>query len=166
MEKIPGDVEKFKSKKMQNDEELVLYGRGYIGEMMGKGDKAQHNGVLILTNKRVVFYSKSWISEYFEEIQWSKISSVERKTLLGHSVLKIHTSGNSLEFKSLLPKEVEQLEKTINQMKGGSLDEAVITSQMSDPLDLIKRLKAMKEDGLISDSEFESKKQELLKKIG
>lgn len=44
-------------------EQIVAWGEGYIGEMMGKGKDAQHNGVLSITGSRAAFYRKGLFGE-------------------------------------------------------------------------------------------------------
>ena len=49
---------KFRESHLQSKEDILAWGEGYIGDAMGSGDKAQHNGVLIVTDTRVAFYRK------------------------------------------------------------------------------------------------------------
>ena len=85
------DYKKFSELKLLPNEKIITYGSGYIGEMMGFGKDKQHNGCLIVTNQRVVFYSKGWLSEVFEEVSHSKISSVFTKSLMGFTTVTVHT---------------------------------------------------------------------------
>jgi hypothetical protein len=73
---------------------------GYIGTIMGQGKNQQHNGQLIVTNQRVVFYRKGFLGEVFETIPLSKITSIEQKSFLGHRAVTLHTSHDELSFKT------------------------------------------------------------------
>ena len=56
--KTTRDYKFFEKNVLKEDEEVLDVVTGFIGEMMGKGKDRQHNGVLVCTNQRVVFYSK------------------------------------------------------------------------------------------------------------
>lgn len=166
MSKMPGEVIKFKENKAKDGEEIFLWGKGYVGEIMGSGSERIKTGHLIVTSKRVVFYSKWLLGETFEEIEWSKVSSVERGTLMMHSTLKIYTSGNTLEFKSWNGKEVDALEEKINSLRSGPSKSTSSETASSDPIEQIRKLELLKRDGVITEAEFTSKKEELLRKVG
>ena len=161
------DYKKFCENHLQKDEAVETWGTGYIGEMMGTGDSRQYNGCLIVTDKRVVFYSKGWLSEAFEEIAHSKISSIESKSIMGHTTLSIHTSGNTLKFKSLVPEEAKWLQDKVNEFKGGNSASVTVNStpQAEDPFKKLEKLADLKAKGIISEDEFQTKKAELLKQV-
>lgn len=155
------DLKKFKENRVTPDEKIVTWGSGYIGEMMGSGKNKQYNGVLVVTDKRVVFYSKGWLSEVFEEIPHSKISSVFSKKLMGHTTLTVHTSGNDLTFKSLNSDEAIDLQNKINELKGDKASKSAGDSS----LDALEKLGALHKSGVLTDDEFQAKKKELLSKV-
>ncbi|WP_318464765.1 PH domain-containing protein [Photobacterium leiognathi] len=84
MTKESKHVTKFREKHLKPNESVIAWGDGYIGEMMGSGDKTQHNGVLIVTETLVAFYRKGFIGEVLETIPLKSITSIERKSTLGH----------------------------------------------------------------------------------
>jgi hypothetical protein len=162
------DYKKFCENKLQTNEVVKTWGSGYIGEMMGSGDKRQYNGCLIVTDKRVAFYSKSWMSEVFEEIPLKKISSVESKMFLGHTTLSIHTSNNTLAFKSLIPEEARLLQDTINESteyKSIEDNSSQLQINEDDIFSKMEKLGDLKLKGIITQEEFQLKKEELLKKV-
>ena len=63
MEGKPNKHSKAFEKRLLENEEVIQVAEGYIGKMMGKGDDTQHNGSLLLTNQRVVFYRKGMLGE-------------------------------------------------------------------------------------------------------
>lgn len=161
------DYKKFCEKQLQQGETIKTWGTGYIGEMMGSGDNRQYNGCLIITDRRVVFYSKGWLSEVFEEIPHTKISSIESKKIMGHTTLSIHTSGNTLKFKSLVPEEAKWLQDKVNELKGSN-NTMTSSSSLAEPEDAFKKLEKLadlKIKGIISEDEFQVKKAELLKQV-
>jgi len=157
-------VIKFKESHINAGEKIIAWGIGYIGEMMGKGDKTQYNGVLIVTGERVVFYRKGILGEFLETIPLKRITSIERKSVIGHRTIRIHTSHDQLEFKTFKKdKEIE----LINAIESGrKIDNKVIPSPSNEnPLDILKKLSELKDSGIITEEEFQNKKAEILTKI-
>jgi hypothetical protein len=93
-------VAAFRARHAKPDEQVLAWGFGYIGEMMGKGKATQHNGVLLVTGERVVFYRKGIFGEIIQTIPLKLITSIERQSLLGHRTVRLHTSHDAMEFKT------------------------------------------------------------------
>ena len=85
----------FRAQHLQPAETIRAWCRG-----TGGGKDASHLGVLVVTGQRVAFYRKGWFGEVLETISLEKITSIERKTLLGHKTLRLHTSHDQLLFKT------------------------------------------------------------------
>jgi hypothetical protein len=158
----PKHVAVFRQKHMNPDEEIVVWGDGYIGEMMGSGKDTQHNGVLIVTRSRVAFYRKGMLGEVLETIPLKSITSIERKSLMGHCTIRIHTSHDALSFKTFQGPKEQELVDAIEQGRGN----AIVSQPASDsPLDALRKLAELKDAGVITEAEFQIKKAELLAKI-
>ena len=69
-------LEKFKANKLYEGEMVILAASGYIGKVMGSGKNTQHNGNLILTDQRLVFYSKLLLKEVYKSMPIKQISSI------------------------------------------------------------------------------------------
>ena len=93
----------FLASKLKQGETVVGHLEGWIGEMMGSGDKTQHNGQFILTDMRACFYRKGFLGEVFETIPLEKITSVETLSRMGYRVIRLHTSHDELAFKTFEP---------------------------------------------------------------
>ncbi len=152
----------FRQKHMNPGEQVVAWGEGYIGEMMGSGKDTQHNGALIVTNSRVAFYRKGMLGEVLETIPLKSITSIERKSLMGHCTIRIHTSHDALSFKTFQKPKEQELVNAIEQGRGNNI---VPQSTLDTPLDTLKKLAELKNLGVLTDAEFEIKKAELLAKI-
>jgi hypothetical protein len=156
----------FLSSKKTPDETALLFLEGWIGEMMGQGKDLQHNGCLILTNKRVAFCRKGMMGEVFQYIPVEKITSVETRSTMGYRVLVVHTSHDELRFKTFEPSalftqtynRIEELQKPFNQA-------AIGVPLQNDAVELIQRLGTLRDNGLISTDEFETKKAEILARL-
>lgn len=100
-------VSAFKDRHALPGEQVRAWANGYIGEMMGSGKNAQQNGVLIVTDQRVAFYRKGFFGEVLETVPLKNLTSIERRSTLGHRIIRLHTSHDALEFKTF-DKEAEQ----------------------------------------------------------
>lgn len=157
-------VEKFKSNHLNSSESILAWAEGYIGKMMGSGKDAQHNGVLIVTESRVAFYRKGFIGEVIETIPLKSITSIERKSTLGHRVIRVHTSHDDLEFKTFSKESELALVEAIESGRGLKSETVVPekNSASNDPFEQLKKLSELKEAGIISDEEFQAKKIKLM----
>ena len=159
-------VKKFKESHAKDGETVIAWAEGYIGEMMGKGDKTQHNGALIVTETRVVFYRKGLLGEVLETIPLKSLTSVERKSMLGHRVIRMHASHDDLEFKTF---EKEGEAALVEAIENGRHDVqptvAAPPTLQEDNLDKIKKLAELKEAGVLTEEEFSEKKEKLLAEI-
>ncbi|MEZ7277200.1 PH domain-containing protein [Pseudoalteromonas sp. 68 DY56-GL68] len=171
MAKESKHVIKFKELHLKQSERIVASSEGYIGNAMGKGDDTQHNGVLLTTNERVVFYRKGLMGEVIESIPLKNINSLERKSALMKHTILIHSSGNKIEFKSFNKAENEQLVTAIENEQAllAPTEENIKTkppeSQSEDVYLQLKKLGELKELGIINEDEFNDKKSILMNKI-
>ncbi|WP_434357353.1 PH domain-containing protein [Parasalinivibrio latis] len=161
-------VIKFKERHLQSGETVLAWADGYIGEMMGKGKDTQHNGSLLVTESRVVFYRKGILGEVLETIPLKSITSIERQSTLGLRTLRLHASHDDLTFKTFADKEQEHA--LIDAIEAGRQADAKIPAinqpnASDDAFDKIKKLAELKEAGVLSESEFQEKKEKLLAEI-
>lgn len=162
MSKESKHVTKFKERHADANETVIASADGYIGNTMGKGADAQHNGSLIVTESRVVFYRKGLFGEVIETMPLKNLTSVERKSTLGFRVIRLHTSHDDLEFKTF-SKEGEAA--VIAAIEAGRHETKTTAPAADSNLDKLKKLAELKEMGVLTDIEFEQKKQQLLAEI-
>lgn len=164
-------VKAFQEKHAKAGESIASWGEGYIGEMMGKGKDTQHNGVLLVTGERVVFYRKGIFGEVIESIPLKAITSIERKSLLGHRTVRLHTSHDDLTFKTFKKEDEAALVAAIEAGRSApsSTDPVGVglpqPTPTPSPLEAIRQLGDLKAAGLLTEAEFESKKAALLSRI-
>lgn len=158
-------VAKFRAAHLAAGEQVVAWGDGYIGELMGKGKDAQHNGSLVVTDQRVAFFRAGLFGQVLETIPLKGITSIERKSFMGHRSIRLHTSHDALEFKTF-DKESEQLLVTAieNGRASGAPAPAPVVPQ-SDASDTLRKLAELRDSGVLTDEEFASKKAEILARI-
>ncbi|WP_455813022.1 SHOCT domain-containing protein [Pseudomonas graminis] len=164
-------VTNFKKKHLQQGESVKTWGEGYIGNVMGKGKDTQHNGVLLVTDVRVAFYRKGLLGEVLENIPLKLITSIERKSMLGHRVIKLHTSHDDLAFKTFSKEAELNIIEAIEAGRGLKVDAPDIAvpvsapAATSDPYEQLKKLSELKSVGIISEEEYQQKKEKLLQLI-
>lgn len=157
----PGDLKHFRNRQQRDDENILGWAKGYIGKLMGQGKDRQVNGVLVVTDRRSVFYSKGLLSERVETIMHDKVSSVEKSAMLGHHTVIVHTSGNDLEFKCMISEQANSVYRLIDELKGGGTNPASAPRE-EDTLAKLERLGALRDRGILSDEEFAAEKAKLL----
>ncbi len=156
-------IKKFKEFQQQENEEVFFAASGYIGKMMGRGSNRQINGILLATNRRIVFYKKSIIGEAVEGIPLEKISSVERRSVLGSVRTTFHTSNDDLTFKSHDSKDMQSISDYVENKQQEQPGSAV--GIVDSAIEKIKKLAELKEVGVLTEEEFESKKAQLLLEV-
>ncbi|QJB69402.1 SHOCT domain-containing protein [Parasphingorhabdus halotolerans] len=159
-------LENFRASKLKPSETIHGHLDGWIGDMMGKGDKKQHNGQFVLTDERACFYRKGILGEVFETMPLSKITSVESLSRMGYRVLRLHTSNDELAFKTFEEKDYfDETYNKLEEIRNQPASNSTASSVTEDIPDQIKKLADLKDAGILTDNEFEAKKAELLSRM-
>ncbi|HCF82680.1 MAG TPA: hypothetical protein DER68_01545 [Ruminococcaceae bacterium] len=123
-------------------------------------------GIAVLTNKRFVFSYKILLSSALETIPVSEIQSVNcsGNGLTGGHV-QIHTIVKTYDILVSYKKEaMQKIEKAFETARNNSVT-SVAANSNDDVFAQIEKLSSLHEKGILSDEEFQAKKQELLAKI-
>jgi hypothetical protein len=125
----------------------------------------------VVTSKTIYLFREGTftkgLSAGTESIPPQTLTGISRKRQLGiGTVVELSRAGN---IDLLMMCNEEQAEKWVSLAKkvAASASEATssVTQQVLDPLDQIKKLKELFDAGILTEGEFESKKQSLLDKI-
>lgn len=149
---------------LQPGEEAV---RGVAGAYETKilGQDNVRNGILVATDRRIVFYAKKLTGYDLESFPFGNISSLEMgKNMMGHHV-RFFASGNEVRIKWI--KDAAGLEKFMAHVRdhmagapatsGGTAGESAI--------DKLKKLAELRDAGIVDEAEFAAKKAQLLGEI-
>jgi len=137
------------------------------------GNDSVRNGILIATQRRVVFYAKKLGGFQMESFEYGKISSFEQgKNMMG-ATLTFFASGNKVAVKWIkdpdLPKFVEVVRRYTSHREEADPAPVAKPSQPSsgdkDPVTLLKQLGELKDAGLLTDAEFEEKRKALVARL-
>jgi hypothetical protein len=133
---------------------------------LGQGQYEDKQGLVVLTNERLFFFEKSLGSETVEEFPLSVINSLSINKKMTGETLKIFSSGNQSEIKSMMHGQGDAIVRAYNSAKSTSSSHATPAPSPSTPADdpfaQIERLGELREKGLLSEEEFEAKKAEIL----
>lgn len=159
-------IRTFREQKLRPGEHVEHHLEGWIGEMMGKGDKAQHNGQFVLTNERACFYRKGLLGEVFETIPLLRITSVECLSRMGYRVLRLHTSHDELAFKTFETKDLfDKVYDRLEELRHEPASTDVATAAPEGIPDQLKKLGELRDMGILTEDEFATKKAELLARL-
>ena len=158
-------IAQFKLRHLKPGEQVLASGEGWIGEMMGRGSDRQRNGVLMVTQHRVVFYRKGLLGEVLETIPIKTITSVERKSTLGFRTIRMHTSHDKLEFKTLSADAERAVMQALESQREASIAGGPAPTQPDDVVTTLKKLAELRDAGVVTAQEFEAKKAELLARL-
>ena len=166
-EKETKNVAAFRDANLKTGETIQFFLEGWIGEMMGKGDKKQHNGSFILTDKRACFYRKGMFGEVLETIPLAQISSVETLSMMGYRVLRLHTSHDALAFKTFEDKLLfDKVYSRLEELRNERTPASDLTGQTQDSgLNQLRKLAELRDAGILTDEEFSTKKADILGRI-
>jgi hypothetical protein len=142
------------------DEEV---GYGAIASMNGR----EGVGLLVATNKRVIYACKFAFNSTNLEFYYDKISNIEFEIGILRKVLTIVSLGSIFQFKGLLgAKEkgkvmIDYISAQIDNSRRPN-NTVPKASAAINPIDQIEQLAALKEKGIITEDEFAAKKKQLL----
>ncbi|WP_217913263.1 PH domain-containing protein [Miltoncostaea marina] len=137
---------------------LNLAGGEYDGNM----------GLLVVTDRRVIFFDKGLMRSRQEDFPYERISSVQTETKLMYGRLTIFASGNKAIISKVDPKaRVGEIGDYIRaRISGGPATPASAPDQAAtSPHDRLRKLKDLHEEGLLTDAEYEQKRSAALAEL-
>ncbi len=131
------------------------------------GNDTVRSGILMATDRRLVFYAKKLAGYDLEVFPYENISSIEMgKNMSGHYVT-FFASGNKVHLKWIDKKQ--DLSGFITAVKtriaGGSAaarEEMPATPKSEDLASQIRKLAELRDEGILTEDEFQAKKTDLL----
>jgi len=147
----------------------VVKGVAYkIEKRRAREHRSRKTGLLLITNKRAMFYAPQIFGRYDQLIfPYDQISSVNcHKGIIGDE-LQLQVASDNVTIHAI-PKgdgdiAAQNIRDLIATMK--AQPSIAVTAPQTDIVDQIEKLGKLKEKGLITEEEFERKKNELLKRL-
>jgi|SRR4051794_1800096 hypothetical protein len=135
------------------------------------GSETVRAGILVATDRRVVFYAKKLTGYELESFPYGNISSFEQgKNMMGHNIT-MFASGNRVHVK-WIPTD-ENLARLTAEVKAAMNAKHVVPQSApqaapaghSDVMTQLKQLGELRDVGIVTAAEFEAKKAELLARL-
>jgi hypothetical protein len=132
--------------------------------MIAQGSYESNEGIVVLTDRRVLFLHHGITSQRKEDLPLRSITSVQTKIGLSTGEIRLFASGNEATIKNIVKADAAPFAEAIrNEIAAGSASPS--TSPAPDPADQLRKLAELRDAGVVSDAEFEAKKQELLARM-
>jgi hypothetical protein len=127
------------------------------------------NGLVVLTDRRVFFLSAGISNSRFEDFGYDKITSVQTSSSMMFGEITIHASGNKAEMKNMMKDRVKEIGEYVrNQINAPKpppetpATAPVAAPPSDDPADQIRKLAALRDEGILTEEEFAAKKRQIL----
>ena len=134
------------------------------------GTETVRAGILIGTDCRVVFYAKKLTGYDLESFPYGNISSFEQgKNMMGHNIT-FFASGNRVHVKWITAnKDLEEFTVAVKAAMNAKHVQALPVAQAvpapADVMTQLKQLGELRDAGVVTPQEFESKKAQLLARL-
>lgn len=139
-------------------------------DLMAGGTYAKGQGLVVLTDRRLLFLKDSVFSKSTEDFPIEKISSVQWSSAFLNGTLMVFASGNKAEIKNMYKDDWKQIADAIRDRISGKTahhptPEAAATPHQPDPYEQLAKLGQLRAAGVLTPEEFEAKKAELLSRL-
>lgn len=136
--------------------------------VQGTYDKG--NGILVSTDRRLIFIDKGLIFGLkVEDFPHDRISSIQYETGIILGTIKIHTSGNIAKIDNVEKASARQfcefVRDFISRPKETSAPFVIQNNSEPSVLDQLEKLAKLKENGILTQEEFDEQKKKLLGKL-
>jgi hypothetical protein len=139
---------------------------------IAQGTYLKKQGVITLTDRRVLFLFHGFTGTAKEDFPLSRIVSVSTSSTLGTGHLTIHVGGAQAVITGVAVKDLEPLAETIrSEMHNAHMPEPPVVAFAQhpaappDPRTQLQQLQQLHDEGLISDDEYQAKRAEVMRRI-
>jgi hypothetical protein len=134
---------------------------------IAQGTYEEHQGVVVLTDQRLLFVFLGWINQRIEDFPLDRITAVGSKGGFSTGKLVIHTGGAQSTIGSVVNADLKYLVDAVRKaLTGGSVSaESKSGAAQADIMDQLRKLGELRDSGVLTQEEFDSKKTELLNRI-
>ena len=148
-----------------DDGETIIASCFGVYETKIMGADSGRNGVFLVTQKRVVFFGKKMFGYDMESFPLAKVSAIEMsKGLMGKSIT-LKMSGNDAKMKWINDGNPEELVNYVREHMGENTTPSPPSPATEDIPGQIQKLAELRDNGILTEEEFASKKMDLLAKM-
>jgi Bacterial PH domain/Short C-terminal domain len=139
-------------------------------DLMAGGTYGAGTGLLVLTDRRLLFLKDGVFAKTTEDFPMEKISSVQWSSGMISGTLTVFASGNKAEIKNMTKDDGKQIADVIrgrisSKTAHGSALEKTAISDQPDLYEQLAKLGQLRGAGVLTPEEFEAKKAELLSRL-
>lgn len=132
---------------------------------LASGNYNNGMGIVVATNKRIIFLNKGILNTQIEDFAYNKISSIQCNKGLCLGSLVIYSAGNKAVIDSLIKTEAQYLADYIRARISQGDAQAQAPAQNTSNNDVVsqlERLAKLKEQGILTDEELAQQKAKIL----
>ena len=141
---------------------------GFFDTSSDKGGSVLKN-YLLVTNQRVILWARGVFTKSTDAFDFCDIKSVESQKGIVFGAIVLNIYGKTENFAEMNKQEAlltaDLIRKLIRNSKTQNMPTQNNTSHDSSPVEQLSQLAKLHEQGILTDSEFQSKKTELLSRI-
>ena len=148
---------------------------GEVVQDIGRVEFHGHGCMLAVTNRRLLFVREGMVRESVEEIPLHAITAVASHRKLANGVLEVTVAGTREKWPMTSASHTQRVSDTIRRVVHDNANPpAVVTTAAQqptqapptvDPMAQLRQLAELRDAGIISAAEFETKKAEMLARI-
>jgi len=140
---------------------------GETVRFLAQGSYENDQGIVALTDRRLLFLFHGMMREAKEDFPLRLISSVQTKSGFATGELRIFVSGNTAKISSIVKGDLQPLADAVREgLSAQSAPPAPAAAPAaSDPFEALQKLASLRESGVLTPEEFEAKKKELLERM-
>lgn len=134
---------------------------------IAQGTYEGNQGIVVLTDQRLLFVFHGLMSQSVEDFPLDRISSVASKAGVLSGDLTVHASGNIAVIANILKADLKFLVDALRQRLAEGATGGAVPAAPAQPdvMDQLRRLGELRDAGILTPEEFESKKTELLGRL-
>jgi Bacterial PH domain/Short C-terminal domain len=139
-------------------------------DLMASGTYGAGTGLLVLTDRRLLFLKEGVFSKTTEDFPMEKISSVQWSSGVLLGALTVFASGNKAEIKSVNKDDGKHIADTIRERLSSKAayrpaQEETGAAHQPDVYEQLAKLGQLRDAGVLTPEEFDAKKAELLSRM-
>jgi hypothetical protein len=146
---------------IRSTEEVVELGQGRIGDKQG---------IVVLTTERLFFFERSMLgSESTQEFELSVIQALNVSKKLGGERIEVAYSGTKAEITNMQHGQADSIVRAFHRLRrqGAVAPTPPSPTEVAalDPIEQIKKLAQLRDQGILTPEEFEAKRTDLLSRM-
>jgi hypothetical protein len=131
-------------------------------------------GLIVLTDRRLLFVKEGWVGKKSTDFPIEKVSSIEFSSSLLLGKVVVHASGNRSEIDQVNKQDgkriVDNIRARLSQPPPQPAAAPAVAGQSDastapDPVEQIKKLAELRDAGVVTEEEFAAKKAQLLDQV-